>query len=43
MSLGIVSELVKHVTVHLKRLRKLWWWREQICQIGANYANNVFF
>ena len=43
MSLGIVPELFKHAPVHLKRLRRLWWREEQICQSGANYTNIVFF
>jgi len=42
MSLGIVSELFKHVPVHLKRLRKLWLLWEQIFQSWASYTNMFF-
>ena len=40
---GIVSELFKHAPEHLKRLRKIWLWGEQIFQSGANYTNIAFF
>jgi len=43
MSLGIISELLKHVSVHLKRLREFWLWWEQFCQRGANYTNVAYF
>ena len=43
MSFGTVSELFKHVPVHLKRLCKLWLWWEHICQSRRNYTNMFFF
>jgi len=43
MSLEIVSELFKHVSVQLQRLHKLWLWQEQICQSGANCTNLFYF
>jgi len=42
MSLGTVSELFKHVSTHLKRLRKLWLWWEQFYQSAANYTNILY-
>jgi len=36
MSLGVASELFKHVPVHLKRLHELWLWWERCCMSGAN-------
>jgi len=42
MSLRIVSELFKHEPVHLKSLRKICWWWEQIFQSGANYTTCFF-
>jgi len=34
MRLGIVSELFKHVPVHLKRLHKLWLCGKQFARLG---------
>jgi len=42
MSLVTVSELFKHVPVHLKRFHNLWLVWEQFCQSEVNYTNIVY-
>jgi len=43
MSLGIVSELFKHVPAHLKRLRKTRLRWEKLCPSGENFTTIISF
>ena len=41
--LGVVSELFKHASAHLKRFRKVLLWWENFCQGGANETKTACF